>query len=565
MKTLYERYDEITASEAFKQRMVRTLQSEVAETSDEKVVRMPAKRNNVVRMPMKKKTVAIMIAAAVLSVLTIGTAVAAAAGLFTKHDYDTVGSYLNFSKEDREESGKTVSDIENVIEATKPESVEYSITMLPEMKIVDSQKNNRFDFIREMMPEEYQELVKMGKEKEYDSVDRVLRDAGYVFKSGISGVDDVNAYRQELEQPIYSEENFGWIREIKPEIEEVLIDGNTWAFNIRLHTDHGLNFEALDGNTPAEKQCIYANCAGAFFTVDDSDQVDLSGYPSSHLLRRTVTEDGCTLNVECNIFDYEMSDYERAEFQKLGNIEQNGAVFPTEGKIQFTVFIDITDDKMENAISAAHDINDSYSLAPALLGRIRYTFTFDASAGKDTAKQIVHERPLSGSVVLTMIDDEGARYNEVVSLKNVVLEETLTYRSTGIYVQYTVKSAPDGWREKYAQQLLNPFAISVVCFPEGEEAGDGTLQSSFTGIPEDEYLGIIPVYPSDYETVRDTHYKVQLVIDRIASFNGQKADKNWVMEKAPNMSYYETYGYAKVMDNIGYEQQVIAEFDLPMP
>ena len=55
MKTLYERYDDITASEAFKQRMVRTLQSEVRETSGEKVVRMPAKGNNVVRLPMKKR------------------------------------------------------------------------------------------------------------------------------------------------------------------------------------------------------------------------------------------------------------------------------------------------------------------------------------------------------------------------------------------------------------------------------------------------------------------------------------------------------------------------------
>ncbi len=65
MNKFYRGYDNITASAAFKQRMVRTLQSETTEETARKTV----------RLPMKRRTLAILIAAAVL-VLAIGTAAA---------------------------------------------------------------------------------------------------------------------------------------------------------------------------------------------------------------------------------------------------------------------------------------------------------------------------------------------------------------------------------------------------------------------------------------------------------------------------------------------------------
>ena len=66
MNKFYKGYDHITASEPFKQRMVRTLQSE---TKGETATRS-------LRLPIRRRTLAILIAAAIL-VLAIGTAAAA--------------------------------------------------------------------------------------------------------------------------------------------------------------------------------------------------------------------------------------------------------------------------------------------------------------------------------------------------------------------------------------------------------------------------------------------------------------------------------------------------------
>ena len=127
MNTLYKAYDDIKASDAFKQRMVRTLQSEVAVEADDK---------KVVRFPVRKKTIAILIAAAVL-VLTIGTAVAAAVGVFTPHkEHITPGYYIGMSKDEREQAGYTIQDMEEAIKAAKPKTVDYSIELLPEMKVI---------------------------------------------------------------------------------------------------------------------------------------------------------------------------------------------------------------------------------------------------------------------------------------------------------------------------------------------------------------------------------------------------------------------------------------------
>ena len=70
MNRFYKGYDDITASDTFKSRMVRTLQSETREEAPHKTV----------RLPIRRRTLAILIAAAVL-VLAIGTA--AAVGIST--------------------------------------------------------------------------------------------------------------------------------------------------------------------------------------------------------------------------------------------------------------------------------------------------------------------------------------------------------------------------------------------------------------------------------------------------------------------------------------------------
>ena len=446
MNTLYKAYDDIKASDAFKQRMVRTLQSEVAVEADDK---------KVVRFPVRKKTIAILIAAAVL-VLTIGTAVAAAVGVFTPHkEHITPGYYIGMSKDEREQAGYTIQDMEEAIKAAKPKTVDYSIELLPEMKIADFKTyEESIAFIQKTMPEKYEELVKTGGVINFTDIDRIMKEAGYVWLSGMSSADEVNAYRVKQGQPAFSEEDWGWLRNIRPEAEEVLVDGSQCSIKIRLNTDHGLAFTGYQSEPDKweNEQRVEATCTDAYFTVEDSDHPLDLGISSTGV--RETSEDGCSLFAGRSVYVGE---------------DKTGNSFPTEGKVRVTMIIPLKDAKVDETVDSDLDYEGG------ILGIIRYTFEFDAAAARDASDPIATEHPLSGSIVLLMNHlGNDKRYTERVSLDGVVLEEKLTYQSTGIMMQYTVKSAPENWTEDHKRSLLD--ALSVQCIPEDEENADKILK-----------------------------------------------------------------------------------------
>ena len=551
MSKLYKGYDDIVASDAFKQRMVRTLQNEVsAEAEDRKVVRLPVKR----------KTVAILIAAAAL-VLTIGTAVAA--GVFIRHNgYTTPGHYMFMSKEEREQNGYAISDVEKVIEAAKPKTVDYSIEMLPEMKIASFKTiEESITFIQETMPEEYEKLVKPDGTINFGDIDRILREAGYVSLAQMKDADEVNAYRVEQGQPVFSEKDWGWLRDIRPEIEEVLTDGSQCSIRIRLNTDHGLAFTGYQAEPDkwdwpvylGDEQRVEAYCCDAYYTVDGSDHpIDL-GITSTGVTE--ASEDGCSLLAGRSVY--------------FGD-DKTGNPFPTEGKVRVTMNIALKDAKVDE------NGEDHYVHEGGILGFIRYTFEFDAAAARDASKPVVKEIPLSGSIMLMMNHlGNDKRYTERVSLDGVVLEEKLTYQSTGIMMQYTVKSAPESWTEDHKRSLLD--ALSVQCIPEDEENADKILKpETFFNkafIDKYAYLGILPVFPSDYEAVREMGYKVRLALESTVSVNGEPVGEDWAMKKASTVWSYDNDGsYTFYYDDaqtdfdvITVEQQTIAEYELQLP
>lgn len=380
------------------------------------------------------------IAIAVAATLLITTTAVAAAAIFNRAY--TPETYMMVPPEQREQ----IPDIENAIASAKPETGACTITVLPEME----------------------------------------------------NADELNSWRESKGQPVYSEADWGWLREIRPEVQEVLIDGNTLIFNIRLNTDHGLSF-AWDSSQP---QMVDALCDDAYYITEDGRVGELPGLGTG-VNPQNVTADGATLYTECDLDDLQEA-------------------FPTDGTVQITAEIGIRDVRVDDMSSIG------------ILAKIRYTFTFDASAGADVAEPIVTERALSGSTVLTVWDENGI-HNERVSLDGVVLEETVSFRSTGVYVTYKVKSAPEGWTEQYAGALLFPshedsasFGITVVCAAKGstdesEIIHPGTPNS----IPHGEYTVILPFFPSDYGKLKERGYELCLGYRSIGSFNGEPVGEDW--------------------------------------
>ncbi len=431
---------------------------------------------------IKKRTLAILIAA-VVALLAIGTA---AAATILARNYYSPSSYMMHGKDEREQNQNVVPDIESAIASAKPETGNYSIVMLPEME----------------------------------------------------NADELNEWRQKMGQPVYSEEDWGWIREIRPEIEEVLVDGSTLVFNVRLNTDHGTSFANV---RTGDGQWTDALCDEAYYTVLDTGKIgELS--LGTGISPDSVSENGATLYTE--------SDLDES--------------FPTEGKVRVTMTIGIRDARVDDMGSVG------------LLANITYSFEFDASAGADVAAPIVTERPLSGSVVLTLIGKNGLEYNERVSLDGVVLEETLNFRNTGVYVTYRIKSAPEEWYKplyepsmqgQYVATYANAFLVQcsdsgslpgflVTCAPKGStDENEILIPGKPNSMEGDAYTCILPFFPSDYEKLKATGYELRLGFRSVTMFNDEPVGENWIMPEGAGLESYDLYT----------ELQPIASFDLKLP
>ena len=386
--------------------------------------------------------------AAALVLLVAGTAVAA--GVWLWDNYSPT-NYMETPKEQREEQGKTIPDVEQAIESAAPQSGDYRIVMLPEFKNAQEQ----------------------------------------------------DEWRVKLGQPKYNEADWAWVRQIKPEVEEVLIDGRNLVFNIRLNTDHAKAFTWPD----VEGQWVDALVDNISFRREG----DSMAYPISEggggINPNMVTDTGATLYTEVIL-------------------DQPGVDFPTEGRVELTVEIGLRDARVDD-------------LAPiGNVAKLYYTFSFDAAAGTEVAPAAVNERQLSGSVVLTVDDwSDPAKprmYNKRVSLDGVVLREEVRYRQTGIYVTYTVDKAPTDGNEAAANAILYPnregkwygLYMEYRIGPEGEWLPVGHENWGKFG----ENTVILPIFPSEYRKAKAEGVTLRLTEYYGTALNGTPIGEDWTMD-----------------------------------
>ena len=134
------------------------------------------------------------------------------------------------------------------------------------------------------------------------------------------------------------------------------------------------------------------------------------------------------------------------------------------------------------------------------------------------------------------MDFDGAMWNQPVSLDGVVLEETASFRSTGVYLSYRVKEAPADWTTQMRRSLLDPtnergkfqgLSVSYTLggddtvyepsFPEVMVQDDGTLA----------YTVVLPLFPSDYEALKQQGVTVRLTLHTVDSFNEVPVGETW--------------------------------------
>ena len=325
----------------------------------------------------------------------------------------------------------------------------------------------------------------------------------FVLLPEMSDADDLNGWRVKNGQKPFDEGDWAWVREIRPEVQEILYDGTAFAYTIRLHTDH----------------------AAAFSRENHGDQwldalVEQTLYTDSGRKIGTVTGETGLLE-------------ESYDGQSITLYSEDSLTEPLQGsgRVSFTAEI------------ALQDVNVDDMAHVGLLGTVYYTFSFDLDEALKAANGDTRtaERRLSGQAVLTQ--EEGERmWNTPVHLDGVVLEERASFRSTGIYLSYRVKEAPADWTAWMKRCLLSPtnekgkfegLSVSYTLggddtvyepsFPEVTAQGDGTFA----------YTVILPIFPSDYEALKQQGVTVCLTLHAVDSFNDQPVDDTWFVTEFP--------------------------------
>lgn len=326
--------------------------------------------------------------------------------------------------------------------------------------------------------------------------------------------DALAQWRKDMDQPAFSESDWGWLRSVTPTIEEALISGRTLSWNTRLTTDHAAAFSS---GGDAAGQWLDAITDTAYYTVS-GDETPHALSCNTGLNPKQATETSVLLETECETDDG----------------------FPTSGIVTVTQVIRILDTRVDPMSNIG------------TLALIEHTFTLDAASGAAASETVHVSVPLTGDCILT-VSSGGTVRNERVNLDGVVLDAAIDYASAGLYVKLTVTKTPAGWTEAYTDALMS---ITHAGDMRGMRAlytvgGMQYSPSLPSFIPCRELAYILPVFPSDYGDI--SSLTMELLLDRWTALNGEPCGEDWSTAALP--SSWSAEG----------ESQPLATFEIPLP
>lgn len=296
----------------------------------------------------------------------------------------------------------------------------------------------------------------------------------------------------------FSEENWGWLRDIRPEIAEVLYDGNQLIWNTNLYTtnEHVRAFMEGFGVKSGSKLSVDALIDDVTYTV--------AGDPTVYELQ--VSGHGIT-----PIFD------------------ETALASADHAVLYSDFYIDSAQPLPDGVLTITQNIrvceNDAMDYG-ATVAIITHTFTFDTTKGNTPSAELQEgDIPLSGETYLTMnhmvFAEDGMITSwtvdtQKVSLDGVVLHAEYEYLPTGILVVLTLASAPSNWTEDMINGLLQSSNRSVQntyhkvgnvvdLYIDGKFVSEAPMPDSW-GIGEQRY--ILPVYPDQYATIQSVMLKL---------------------------------------------------------
>lgn len=304
-------------------------------------------------------------------------------------------------------------------------------------------------------------------------------------------------YRAQNGYATFSEDNWGWLKDIRPEIAEVLYDGNQLIWNTNLYTDnvHVREFMEGFGVHSGSKLSVDALMGDVTYTIA-GDPTVYPLYVSGHGI--TPIFDEPALAAADHVVLY--SDFGINPDQPL-----------PDGVLTIT----------QNILVCENDAMD-WGLTVAI---VTHTFTFDTTKGNTASAEAAETLiPLSGETYLSMNhfgseatedDSDWTVETKKVSLSGVKLNADYEYLPTGIIVQLTLAEAPEDWTEDMIGGLLHmnfktiyntveSFGVTADFYIDGAYVSEAPIPDSVRG----GLRYILPVFPEDYNELQSVELKL---------------------------------------------------------
>lgn len=351
----------------------------------------------------------------------------------------------------------------------------------------------------------------------------------------------------------YNEKDWLWMADIRPEIAEVLYDGNQLMWNTNLYTDniHVREFMEDYGIESGSKFAVDALVEDCSYTIEGDPTV----YPlcsSGGGIQPIFTDeelaqaDHVVLNT-----DFTLNDDERPLPSGVLTITQEIVLYQL-----------------------------SRGIGQSPVAFLYHTFTFDTTKGNTgSAAAKESDIPLSGETYLTVMysyvpetpeDDFMAIETKKVSLDGVVLHAKYEYLSTGISVVITVAAAPQDWTSEMKDALLmmttrdindklTSPGVAADLYINGTYVSEAPMPDGW-GNGEQRY--ILPIYPEQYASTQSVSLKLtQVYYDTL---NGTNQLAGEVFSASP--SDMDQSSESRGIETIGTCQTIpLIEIPVPLP
>ena len=358
--------------------------------------------------------------------------------------------------------------------------------------------------------------------------------------------------RAEIGLSPYNENDWLWMADIRPEMAEVLYDGNQLIWNTNLYTDnvHVREFMEGFGMSSGSKHSIDALVEDCTYTIEGDPTV----YPLN-------TSGG---GITPYYMEEELAQADHVVLYTDFSLNKEHPL--PSGVLTITQEI------------VLYEINGAIGQSP--IAFLYHTFTFDTTKGNTgSAAAKDGDIPLSGETYLTVMHDYVPETpddaflsieTKKVSLDGVTLHASYEYLSTGISVVITIGSTPQDWTDDMKSALLmmtthdingklTSPGVAADLYINGEYVSEAPMPDGW-GAGEQRY--ILPIYPEQHASIQSVALKLtQVYYDTL---NGTNQLSGEVFSASP--SDMDQSSEARGIETVGTCQTMpLIEIPVPLP